>query len=61
MTLEEAIAQLNDALADPWCPWSPELKQSIRLSTYALERIQVGRKHPATYLLGPLPSETTRK
>lgn len=58
MKLEEAIEQLERALADKWCPWSPELKASIRLGIEALKRrlpVLARLRDPAGCLL---PGET---
>lgn len=40
MTLDEAIKEQEDALADKWCPWSDKLKASIRLGIEALKAVK---------------------
>lgn len=40
MTPDEAIKEQEDALADKWCPWSSELKASIRLGNEALKHFK---------------------
>ena len=58
MTLQEAIEQLERALADKWCPWSAELKASIRLGIEALKAIKCGREGLRTEFDTPLIGET---
>jgi len=58
MTIDQAIKQLQDALADKWCPWSPELKQSINLGLEALKRCKEQRSGTALDEYDFLPGET---
>jgi hypothetical protein len=55
MKLEKAIEILEGALADKWCPWSQELKDSIKLSIEAMKRELKDRQGTFTILL---PGET---
>jgi len=58
ITITEAIKQQEDALADKWCPWSPELKASIKLGIEALKDFKRyrGRVESGHYRI--LPGET---
>lgn len=58
MVIGEAIKELEMGLADKWCPWSKEIKASIRLGIEALKRIQVYRTAATGKFFTPLPGET---
>jgi hypothetical protein len=60
MELEKAIEKLEDALADKWCPWSPELKQSITLGIEALKAVEFVRRNYPDVLTAKLPGETEK-
>jgi len=58
MKIEKAIKELETALADKWCPWSPELKQAIKLGIEALKQVKERRGHDPDFLFEKLPGET---
>ncbi|MBA7642047.1 hypothetical protein ES703_49733 [subsurface metagenome] len=60
MKLEKAIKQLEDALADKWCPWSSELKQSIKLGIEAMKAVKYQRRISGIDNPTLLPGETEK-
>lgn len=58
MKLDKAIENLEGALADKWCPWSAELKQSIHLGIEALKNIKAERTIYSYKRHNRLPGET---
>ena len=58
MTIDKGIENLEQALADRWCPWSRELKASIQLAIEALKRLQVYRAPGQSDVYRLLPGET---
>ncbi len=60
MKLDKAIENLKDALADKWCPWSQELKDSIKLGIEALKLIQRERLLSINPVETILPGETEK-
>lgn len=58
MKLDKAIEIQEGALKDKWCPWSQDLKDSIKLGIEAGKRIQSYRKDPIHVANLLLPGET---
>lgn len=58
MTLEEAIKEIQDALADKWCPWSPQLQASMRIALEALKVRKERQERLSPQLRSLLPGET---
>lgn len=57
MNIDKAIKEQQDALADKWCPWSPELKQAITLGIEALELVKHYRVAHPSKCADSLPGE----
>ncbi len=58
MTTDEAITNLEGALAQKWSPWAPKQKTAIKLGIEALKQLQELRSTDLRWFDPLLPGET---